>query len=325
MVFTILQRPNPLTFVIIPIAILGFWAPYILQPDIIMQYYDLHPMPLYKPLLDIFNNNHYIGLSILLGTIGINIFLLSYLNNSLRIIETRSSYFMLLYVLFSTLFIEFQQFSPLHFSLIWILLGLLSVFNMYKNEHELRKVFEAGMFFSIAGLFYINAFILAAIIFIGLIILLPFYWRQWLAAIFGMATPLFAVASWAFLFDKIPYLENIIIHNISYRNVDLSINTLQIGIFGYIALLLIASLLFTFSGVIKKVAIKKYYSLFFILLILAVLSYFINPASGVDSFFFIIVPVIFYITNYFLTMKIWIVPEFLSTLLIIAIIILQIL
>ena len=325
MIFSILQRTSPLSIVIFLIAILGLWTTYLIDPQIVMQYYDINPMPLYKPFLSIYLDNNYIGMLIFLAIMGLNIFILTRINSSFRLIEKRSSFFVLLFILFTSLFSEFQQFNPMQFAFLWVLLGISSVFKLYKNEYELRSVFEAGFFFSIAGLFYANAFFLSAIIFIGMISLIPFYWRQWIVAICGLLTPIVFVVSWAFIFDKLPYLLSIVTENSIVWHSKLHIDILKLGFIGFISLLLVAALLYTYSGVIKKVAIQKYYFLLFVFSIIIVATYLFIPSVGIDAFFFISLPLIFFISNYLLSMKIWVVPEFLSTLIIAYIILLQVL
>lgn len=323
MIFSISQRNNFISIALIPILVLGLWAPYIIEPHMIAQYYDKAPMPLYKPLIDIYISQPYIGLLLMFGVMTINMVILSSINSSLRLIEKRSNLFLLLYIIFSAILPDFQQFNPMQFSLMWILLGVYSIFKLYKNEYELRSVFEAGFYFSVAGLFYANAFFLSIVVFIGIVVLVPFNWRQWIAGIFGLLTPLVFLFSWAFVSDKLHFILPIIEKNTFVWHKTLNIQIIELGCIALVALLFVASLFYTFSGVIKKVAIQKYFLIFFLLFSVVIITYITVPSVGIDAFFFLIIPLIFYLSNYLLNMAIWVVPEFLTTILLVYVVLLQ--
>ncbi|MDR1761475.1 MAG: hypothetical protein LBR55_03395 [Bacteroidales bacterium] len=317
MIYTFLQR-NFITAVILLLLIaVALWLPYSINPVMDMHVYDSYPMPLYKPLLQIFQYNPYIGLLLQFACIGFSIFVLSNINSQFRLIEKRSSFYISLGILFAVLFPEYQQFNPMMFAGMLVLLGFFSLFKLYKNEYNLRYVYEAGLLFSTAGLIYINVYFLTLIVFCAIIILIPFNWRQWVSAIFGIATPLFFIFSWILVFNKFDYFLFILQHNtIFVHNVSKSLSTfsyLNMIIIVFFALLFCISIGFVFFGnTVKKIVIHKYYALLLLFFVFAALCYIAIPWVGVDIFYFCILPAIFFIANYITNLRSRWLPDVLS-------------
>ncbi len=316
MLFSILQRNNFISFVLLPIVIIGLWFPYLLKPTMTIYYYDQNPMPLYKPLLYVYNSNNYLGFTIFFIAIILCLILLSYINSTFRMLEKRSSLYLLLFIIFSSFTPQFQQFNPMPFACIFVLLGIYSIYKLYKNEFELRAVFEAGFCFAIASLLYVQTIFVSIFIFVGIIQLVPFYWRQWIAGLFGLVTPYIFVVSWAFINNSLPKLLETIDANMivwhSWGEISLP---LYISIISIISIFII-SLLFSFSGALKKVALQKYYLLQFFLLLFVIIIFAIIPGAGIEIFYFSVIPLSFYITNYLLNIRNTLIPEIITFILI---------
>lgn len=268
-----------------------------------MQFYDLYPMPLYKPLLSVFQFNPYLGLLLQFASIGFSIFLLSNINSQFRLIEKRSSFYIFLGILFAVVFPEFQQFNPMMFATVLVLWGFYSFFKLYKNEYNLRHIYEAGLLFSIAGLIYVNVYFLTLIVFCAIIILIPFNWRQWVSAIFGILTPLFFVFAWILVFDKTDYFLFILQQNTvnapDFSKFPLAFSYIDVAFLALCVLLLCISIGFVFFGqVVKKVAIHQYYILLLLFLAFIIITYIAVPWVGISIFYFSIVPAVFFIANY---------------------------
>ena len=308
MIHTLLQRNFITAFIVLLLVGAALWLPYSINPVMEMQFYDLYPMPLYKPLLSVFGFNPYVGLLLQCACVGFSIFLLSTINSQFRLIEKRTSFYIFLGILFAVIFPHYQQFNPMMFAPVLVLLGFLSIFKLYKNERNLRHIYEAGLLFSTAGLIYVNVYFLTLIVFFGIVILIPFNWRQWVSAILGIVTPLVFLFSWIVLFDKLDYFLLILRQNtINAANVS----TFS-SVFSYIngaflalcALLFIASVCFVFFGkAVKKVAIHQYYSLLFLFFCFTALCYIVVPWVGIDIFYFSIVPIVFFVANYMSNMR----------------------
>lgn len=303
MIYGLLQRNFITAFIVLLLVTIAVWLPYCINPVIEAQSYDLYPMPLYKPLLSIFEFNPHLGLLLQVVCIGISIFLLSNINSRFRLIEKRSSFYIFLGILFAVILPEFQQFNPMIFASVLILWSFYSFFGLYKNERNLRHIYEAALLFSTAGLLYINVYFLILIIFFAVVILIPFNWRQWVSAILGILTPLFFLFSWVLIFDNADYFLSILKQNTIdapyLSKFSLPFSYLDTAILALCTLILIVSIVFTFFGqTAKKTATSQYYTLLFLFLVFIIITYFAVPWVGFEIFYFCIIPAVFFIANY---------------------------
>ena len=168
--FKLLQRNSSINFVLLPVVMLLLWGSNLLHPQFVMHYYDTNPMVLYRPLLAVQQWNAYVGQILSILIVGANMLLLAKINTSLRLIEKRTVFNIFLFIVFSASLQEFKQLNPMQPALFFIILGIVSLYKMYKNERELRTVFEASVCFSIASLFYAQAIYFMLLVPIGLCI-----------------------------------------------------------------------------------------------------------------------------------------------------------
>ncbi|MFO7869133.1 MAG: DUF6427 family protein [Bacteroidales bacterium] len=298
MIYSILHKNTPFTFILYPIVLLGIWTPYILlNPETIQVYYDADPMPLYKFMTSI-GTSHWGQIVMLLATILFNAFLLSRINNSFRLIEKRTSINLFIFFILSGSFTIFMQFNPLQFSLTFLLLCIFSLFKIYKREYALRPVFEAGLFISLGSLFYANMIFYGIFIFLAIMVLLPFNWRQWAAGIFGILTPLVVTASVFFLTNNLSEFTHTVSQNITTWHSSFQLTTIHYIFIGIVSLIFIRSLGYLFSGSIRKISTRKYYTLLLFLIIITTIFFFSVPGANKELFIFIIPSTVFIISNY---------------------------
>lgn len=301
--FRFLQRNTSLHFILLPIVVLLLWGDNLLHPQFVQHYYDDTPMILYKPLMLLQSWSASAGIWLSLAFVILNVFLLSKINRSIRLIEKRSTLYIFLFLIFASSLQDFKQLNPMMPAMTFIILGLASLFNMYKQERELKTIFECGLFFSLATLFYASTVYFAIIIFIGLSLLVPFYWRQWLSAIVGYILPICIVFSLMYCFDslqgeiatwKCNLLEK---HNEQFRNL------IPICFSCYLGLLFVLSFFYAFFGQPMKVSRKKYYVVLLLFLLLILGEYFFVPYVNYCILFFGLLPASIFISNYMLGIR----------------------
>ncbi len=71
--------------------------------------------------------------------------------------------------------------------------------NSYRKDYVLTEVFKSGIFIGLASFFCIHYIIVFPLIFIALIILRPFNWREWIIMLIGLLTPLYLYVSVCYL------------------------------------------------------------------------------------------------------------------------------
>ncbi len=322
--FKLLQRNSSINFVLLPVVILLLWGSNLLNPQFITHYYDASPMILYKPLLAIQHWSMLAGQVVSILIMGANLLLLVKINSSIRLIEKRSVFYVFLFIVFSASLQDFKQLNPMQPALFFIILGIVSLYKMYKNERELRSIFEAGVCFSIASLFYAQAIYFILLAPIGLFIFVSFYWRQWLSAFAGIVIPLLIVFLLAYCFDALPAQIEVWKENLVAAHSDLPINAFPLLFTLYLALLFLISVLYAYAGGLKKVSIKKYYLLllFFMLIVLAIT--FLIPFVSTDILFFGTLPAAIFISNYMVNVRSSVLAEILFIIIIVFVVLVQI-
>ena len=322
--FKLLQRNSSINFVLLPVVILLLWGLNLLNPLFVTHYCDANPMVLYKPLLAIQQWSMLAGQILSILIMGANLLLLIKINSSIRLIEKRSVFYIFLFIVFSGSLQDFRQLNPMQPALFFIILGIVSLYNMYKNERELRTIFEAGVCFSIASLFYAQAIYFVILAPIGLCIYVSFYWRQWFSAIAGILLPLCFVFILAYCFDALPAQIEVWKENLLLVHNEITLNVFPMLFSIYLALLFVISVLYAYTGGLKKVSIKKYYLLllFFILYVLAIA--FLISFVSTEILFFGLLPAAIFISNYMVNIRSSVLAEILFVIIIVFIVLVQI-
>jgi hypothetical protein len=279
------------------------WGTNLLNPQFIVHPYDTNPMVLYKPLMALQNWNALAGQIALLVILLINVVIIIRVNSATRLIENKSMFFIFLLIFLTASLQDFKQLNPMLPAMTFLIIGISLLFDMYKNERELKKIFEAGACFAIATLFYAPAIYFSIMVFIGLGMFVPFYWRQWLSALVGLLLPFILVLSVGFCFDDFLSQTNTFYSNLISVNTPSFTKLFPIAFSLFLALLFIRSGIYVFVGGTRKVSIRKYYTLllFFLMLVLAI--YIFVPYVTYDFLIFGLLPVSTFIANFMVNMK----------------------
>lgn len=305
--FQFLQKNTTINFILLPIVIILLWGTNLLHPQFISHYYDTNPMVLYKPLMAIQNLNALAGQIVSLVILLINVVIIVRVNSITRLIENKSVFFIFLFIFLSASLQDYKQLNPMQPALTFLIIGVQLLFNMYKNEHELKKIFEAGFCFAIASLFYAPAIYFAILIFIGLGMFVPFYWRQWLSAVVGLLLPFILVLSIAFCFDNFMSQVTTFYENLMAVNAPHFTKLFPIAFSIFLALLFIRSVIYVYLGGTRKVSTRKYYTLLLLFLVLVLVLYLFVPHVTYDFLFFGGISVSVFIANFMVNMhsKFW--------------------
>lgn len=306
------------------LSALLLWGTNLIEPCFVMHYYDQTPMVLYKPLMAVQNLSPLAGQVFAIVLVAVSIICLVKVNSSIRLIEKNSMFYILLYIIFQSSLQDFKQLNPMLPALIFHLLGCASLFRMYKQERELARIFECGLFFSIASLFYAPAIYFSILLFLGLMIMVPFYWRQWFAALIGFALPILLVFAISFCLDS--FSSQVEVWKVNLQTLRVAdFNYLYPIVFSiYLALLVILSAIYSFSGGIKKVATRKYYLFFGFYLALVLFGYFGSPYVGYEFLYFGVLPVVVYVSNYMVNIRSKAFAEVLFLLILVATVMVQV-
>lgn len=103
------------------------------------------------------------------------------------------------YILFSFSVTSKSMVEPILVANLFILPALYFLINSYRKDFALSDVFKAGIFMGLASFFCIHYIVVFPLVFIALIILRPFNWREWVIMIIGLFTPLYIYLSICYL------------------------------------------------------------------------------------------------------------------------------
>lgn len=187
-----------LPLIAIVIWVFGFIHPLILPVK--------HSMPFYELMAGIFVNipwlSTLIGLSLVIG----EAFLLNFIVNENEVLEKQNYLPALFYIVFMSNNDAMLTLHPLLFGNLFILFALHKLLSSYRKDNAFSQAFDAGFLISIATLFYFPFVVFLPLLGVGLIIMRPFNWREWLISFFGAAIPYLFVITFYFWNERLDYL-----------------------------------------------------------------------------------------------------------------------
>ncbi|MFI5220602.1 MAG: hypothetical protein ACHQNT_14040, partial [Bacteroidia bacterium] len=172
-------------------------------------------------------------------------------------------------------------------------------------------------------LFYFPAIIFLLIYAIGLIILRPFSWRDWIVGLMGFLTPVFFVMLYFFLTDRLDEFGEMVFSNEITRQFNIK-NAVPPGYpftVLWVAIVLLLSILKLRGNFYKNVAkTRNYQQLIVFFLVVSLLFLIFTPSAALYRFSILTIPLSVIIAYYFLAAKKMWISESLFYILIILII-----
>lgn len=113
----------------------------------------------------------------------------------------------LLYVLLTSILIEFNRFNPIIISNLFLVLFLRWSFKIRRQQDARQIIFNSSFLLSCATLFFpiYSPFLLSPIVL--LIVFRPFVWREWILSLLGLLIP-FAFYAYLMWFSDVPFESN---------------------------------------------------------------------------------------------------------------------
>lgn len=95
------------------------------------------------------------------------------------------------YILFAFSGTARNSLEPILVANLFVMASLFFVINSYRREYALPDFFNAGLCMGLASFFYIDYILIFPVLYIAILILRTFYWREWVVAFLGLVAPLF--------------------------------------------------------------------------------------------------------------------------------------
>ncbi len=133
--------------------------------------------------------------------IGLGVLLISLISVNQEVTDKLNYFPVFIYLMLSVASINPQQITPQIFTNVFVLYSIYKLLDTYRKENVLNQLFEAAFWLSISAYITISSIISFPLFFIVLLILRPFYWRDWSIAILGFITPIIICEGIAYLSD----------------------------------------------------------------------------------------------------------------------------
>lgn len=173
--------------------------------------------------------------------IALGAIIISFIAVKQEVVEKQNYFPVFIFMLLSVACLNPFQLSPQIFTNVFVLYAVYKLLKTYREENSLNQIYVAAFWLSVSSFISISSIINFPLFFITLLILRPFYWREWLVALLGFASPLM-------LFECVAYLSDF---NQWYfiKAAQLFFNSLKLPSFSeyYVPLSLLLTVLFILS------------------------------------------------------------------------------
>ena len=247
-----------------------------------------------------FNENFRVLASLIaLLLIILNGYLLIQLNTVHIFIPIRTQLPLFFYIILSISVIGMQHLTPALVSSTLMILVFYRVFSAYKVDGISINFLDAGLLISTASLFFFPAILFFLYLLIGLLLLRPFIWREWVFAFIGIFLPYAFVISVYYLLD-IPADDLFRDMGDSFAKVPKGLNMSQIISWSYVlTFTLIASYYIAKAIDSMKIHARKFFLVFLSYFLIAVIVFFAVTGSGSGMVYYAALPLAYLFSYYF--------------------------
>ncbi|MBI5218449.1 MAG: hypothetical protein HY958_05915 [Bacteroidia bacterium] len=302
--FKIFNNNSPVVFIMMPLFLILLWIKNFTTGSYTVIPFDNIQMPLYSAIQGLTFKNTYIAIFIGFLLIAIQVILFIRLNVKYIFIENRSFLPAFIFIFISGSFIQLQRIHPALCANIFFLWAFDKLLSTYKRNNTFAAVFDASFLISIGSLFYFNMFYFLVFLWIGFLVIKPFSFSEWLISIIGFITPYFFLISYYFLTDKLYYFYEMIHNNASARNSILFWDFSYYLFYGFLLFLALVSTLYFLQGInVKKIVIRRYFTILLLLILFLVTAYILLKSASVELLTMIAMPISYLIAYYLITIR----------------------
>ena len=325
MLLGFIKHNRAVSIVFLPVILIGLWTygffhPVVLQTE--------HAAPLYKLVTTGISRYPFVLTLTSCILVFCESLLIYHIIEKNEITGNKSYLPAIVYIILMSLQPEMFSLHPIVIANLFMLLALKKLMQTYRKETAYSEAFDTGFFISLAALFYIPSLIFILLLWIGLVIIRPFIWREWVISFIGLLLPWIFLVFYYYWENKLDTLQ----YDAIYYTViapKKSFNQLVFSFSEYfqIAFLLVAAFFsagrFLFD--LNKSTVQSRSNLLLLLyfFILAFVSVFIAPSYAISYLSFLAIPFSVFFSNYLLNAKKEWIAEILFLLLIISVFAMQ--
>lgn len=294
-----------LTFLVMWIG--AFTDPLITSPAI----FDTSPMPLYGVLQSLLANSRIAGVFFSSAVLILILFLLVYFNTSVFFIGERTFLPAVIYILFSSIFPEYQNLNPVLPASVFLVLAIMRIIDSYRKQGVAYNFFDAGILIGIGSLFYAGLIWFGVIAFTGIIIIRTGSIKEFAVTLAGLITPYLITAGIFYLLDRdLSLFLSDTGRNLFGEAPDFDFTKITVVTLIFAGVMLIASVVFLISGMnTKKIRAGMTFSILLWVFFLSLLIYFVLPSASVEIVYITAVPASYILAHYLIFVRKKIVSE----------------
>lgn len=236
--------------------------------------------------------------------LGIGVILISLISVRQEITDKLNYFPVFIFLMLGIVCVNPKEITPQIFTNVFALFSIYKLLNTYRKEHILNDLFEAAFWLSISAYITISSIISFPLFFIILLILRPFYWREWAMALIGFLSPILICEGIAYLSDfTIGYLFKSTVLFFQFLTPP-SISEYYFPLFAFLVVTLVISLLNSlmhgFGNTVKKQRTKivLLWHLFF-----SIFGFFSGGANSSSIILTFAFPLSFFIGDYLFSIK----------------------
>lgn len=288
---------------LIPVLAFLLWFKELDNPNIVELRY---AMPLFELLSNFLGFSLYVKAIFGIVILVISAFYFNYIIDHYNMLKKKTFLPAFVFVLFFCSSPAFLKFQPIIPAVLFVLFGLNKLMRTYRQEIDLSDFFDASMMISIASLFYFPTLFLFPLVWVTLVVVRPYVWREWAVSFLGVIIPYLFVFTWYYYFDTLDVFVN---EKLFYPS-DFQFYTFNehhlafIVLVGVIILLSIFSLVKYFSDLPVNTIFSRNFAVVFVWLgLLSFLSYIFAPTSDISYLGFVFIPLSYYFSNLLIEQK----------------------
>ncbi|MCB2194304.1 MAG: hypothetical protein KQH79_00495 [Bacteroidetes bacterium] len=306
MLTNILKSNRPAVIFLLIISAIALWLHSFIDPMGIKIPSDNLYIPLNNFMMHYFEVNSLLSVLFVFALVLIQAFLMIQFNKKYILINYRTYLPAFFYILISASFVHLQRINPVIIGGLFIFVSMDFIFNIYRKEYALNKVYLAGFFIAVASLFWAPFMVYILILFISLLILRPFIGREWIVGILGYLTPFLFVFIYYFVFFD-QHLESVIDSYKQSLHLIKSFYSLHFSYYIFYCFLafviIIASYTIAVNYQKKKIRTRKYFEIYWWLFFISATLFIFFKNVSYEIIYIISIPVAYLLTDYFYTIK----------------------
>lgn len=198
---------------------------------------------------------------------------------------------------------------PIIFSNFFLMVALIRISQSYRKDEGIAILFDSGFLMSIGTLFYFPSWLMFPVVWVSLIVLRPYVWREWVSSLLGFLTPFVLISAGYFWFDQLGVL---IYEKIFFPTQDLvfEFNSQKpefLQLSGLLILILLLSYLKVLASgwPVNTILAKNLVVVLSWMSLLGLTSFILSPIFRFEYFGLAAIPASIYVANYFSRIKSW--------------------